>query len=165
MWIPEDVWKWAEVLKTEGVFQKGGKGQLEMWGGESEASVEMLLSIFEEAALQQAMNGYLDWYEDNLLAAKKNGMAFPVSVAKRHGGARLREKPQVVIGTIHSVKGGEADAVYIFPDLSVAGYREWITPSARDSVIRQFYVGMTRAKESLIVCPKGTPYCVGGLVN
>jgi superfamily I DNA/RNA helicase len=59
----------------------------------------------------------------------------------------------MVVGTIHSVKGGQADVVYLFPDLSRAGdaqYRQCGPP--RDSVIRTFYVGVTRARETLYIC-------------
>jgi superfamily I DNA/RNA helicase len=60
-------------------------------------------------------------------------------------------------GTIHSVKGGEADAVFLFPDLSRSGdlaYRRY--GADRDSVIRLFYVGMTRARKSLYLCQRET---------
>ena len=53
----------------------------------------------------------------------------------------------------NSVKGGQADVVYLFPDLSQAGdaqYRRDGPP--RDSVIRQFYVGVTRTREKLYIC-------------
>ena len=53
----------------------------------------------------------------------------------------------------NSVKGGEADCCYLFPDVSRAGMREYLTAGEpRDSVYRLMYVGMTRAKESLILC-------------
>jgi superfamily I DNA/RNA helicase len=45
----------------------------------------------------------------------------------------------------------EADVVYLFPDLSYAGMNEWIGGGSA-AVRRLFYVGMTRAKESLILC-------------
>jgi superfamily I DNA/RNA helicase len=59
----------------------------------------------------------------------------------------------VIVGTIHSVKGGQADVVYLFPDLSPAGDGQYRRGgSQRDSVIRQFYVGATRARETLCLC-------------
>jgi len=59
----------------------------------------------------------------------------------------------VIVGTIHSVKGGEADVVCLFPDLSGEGDAAYQQAGApRDSVIRQFYVGMTRARETLYIC-------------
>lgn len=61
------------------------------------------------------------------------------------------------MGTIHSVKGGEADVVVLFPDLSAAGMRQWVGPwEGRDAVIRCFYVGMTRARETLVICQPGS---------
>jgi superfamily I DNA/RNA helicase len=65
--------------------------------------------------------------------------------------------PQVVVGTIHSVKGGQADVVYLFPDLSQAGDAQYNRGgAARDSVIRLFYVGLTRARETLYICQRET---------
>ena len=59
-------------------------------------------------------------------------------------------EPQIVIGSIHSVKGAEADCVYIYPDLSTSGDKEWKScGGSRDSVIRVFYVAITRARESV----------------
>ena len=55
------------------------------------------------------------------------------------------------MGTIHSVKGGQADVVYVFPDLSLNGHKEY-NGGEWEPVIRQFYVGVTRCKESLIIC-------------
>ena len=44
------------------------------------------------------------------------------------------------------------NCVYIFPDLSRAGMLEWIgTADEKDAVVRQFYVGFTRAKEELVL--------------
>jgi superfamily I DNA/RNA helicase len=62
-----------------------------------------------------------------------------------------------VVGTVHSVKGGEADVVYLFPDLSAAGDAQYSLPGRpRDSVIRVFYVGATRARETLYICQSET---------
>lgn len=52
----------------------------------------------------------------------------------------------------NSVKGAEADVVYLFPDMSPQGMGEWQAKGEpRDAVIRQFYVGMTRARETLVL--------------
>ena len=52
------------------------------------------------------------------------------------------------MGTIHSVKGGEADKVVLSPDLSRAGMEEWMS-TKKDPIVRLFYVGMTRARQEL----------------
>ena len=57
------------------------------------------------------------------------------------------------MGTIHSVKGGQADVVYLFPDLSRAGDEQYqCVGAARDAVVRLFYVGVTRARQTLYIC-------------
>jgi superfamily I DNA/RNA helicase len=77
------------------------------------------------------------------------------------GPRALMESPRVVVGTIHSVKGGESDVVYLFPDISRAGDGQYQrTGAPRDSVVRLFYVGITRAKHTLWICRQETPRAV-----
>ncbi len=59
------------------------------------------------------------------------------------------------------LKGGQADVVYAFPDLSQAGWQEWCSSGeGRDAIFRLFYVAMTRSRESLVLCPQSTPLAV-----
>lgn len=54
----------------------------------------------------------------------------------------------------NSVKGGESHIVYVDPSMSSSMAREWYDQSItrRDSIIRQFYVAITRASETLVLC-------------
>ena len=107
------------------------------------------------------MSGDLDWYEQHLLTSRKGPSRFPLNVVRRQGADTLKNAPKVVVGTIHSVKGSEADAVYLFPDLSKPGMREWLgDPEARSAVYRLFYVGMTRARDTLVLCRNATSRAV-----
>lgn len=64
-------------------------------------------------------------------------------------GYRLQDSPPVFIGTIHSVKGGEADNVVLRTDLT---YRTAQGLEADpDNEARVFYVGITRAKKHLYI--------------
>ena len=84
-------------------------------------------------------------------------MSYPVRVAERRGVAALLETPRVVVGTIHSVKGAEADEVVLLPDLSRVGAEayEGRGLGGKDSVLRTFYFGITRAKRRLVLCVGG----------
>jgi DNA helicase-2/ATP-dependent DNA helicase PcrA len=69
--------------------------------------------------------------------------------ALRQGGESLSKKGRVRIGTVHSVKGAEADNVVLMSDIS-----ERVTYGARidpDSEHRVQYVGVTRAFNALHV--------------
>ncbi len=72
----------------------------------------------------------------------------------------VEESPRVILGTIHSVKGGEADDVVLFPDLSPAGYAEYASNAYRDRILRLFYVGMTRTRDRLMLCERSSPRAV-----
>lgn len=64
---------------------------------------------------------------------------------------------QLYVGTIHSVKGGEADNVILFPDLSYRNYTS--LKRSPDAEHRVWYVGATRARQALYLMePRGKFY-------
>ena len=156
IWTAEDIKKWVTASRISGVL-KGNRGTLEDLGDDGRNGVdwEKLHNILTEESIEAGLMGDLDWLRVNLLASRQKGAAFAIRVAEAHGAETLAKTPQIIIGTIHSVKGGEADVVYLFPDLSYAGMNEWIG-RGQSAVRRLFYVGMTRAKESLILCQPAT---------
>jgi DNA helicase-2/ATP-dependent DNA helicase PcrA len=157
MWTGEDLRRWAEILSTKGVMKRGAKKLLDSL--DKEAEVEDLTVLFEDDAIAPIINMDLDWLQQHLLAAKAKPMEFPLTVARKRGAKALVETPKVVIGTIHSVKGGEADVVYVFPDLSKNAAKEMAgMPEQRDGIFRLFYVAFTRAKETLVLCQQGSRY-------
>jgi superfamily I DNA/RNA helicase len=107
-------------------------------------------------------NGHLGWFMDNIAKANQKKFDYLCTIVEKHRAA-LKMVPPIIIGTIHSVKGGEADVVYLMPDLSRRGYENWSVPDGRDETIRQFYVGMTRCKETLVVTAPGSEYYIRGL--
>ena len=92
----------------------------------------------------------LAWFESRINKSRAAAFAFPLAVAQRRGVAALTEEPRIILGTVHSVKGGEADVVYVFPDLSPQGAESYARDP--DSIWRLFYVAATRAKEELYLC-------------
>ena len=61
----------------------------------------------------------------------------------------LTKPPRITLSTIHGAKGGESNKVALMPDLSWAAMRSY--ENNPDNVHRQFYVGITRAKEILYI--------------
>ena len=57
--------------------------------------------------------------------------------------------PRIIIGTIHSVKGGEADVIHVFPDLSQSACYDMVRRP--DRIHRLFYVAVTRAKSEVVL--------------
>lgn len=155
-WTYADLWQWAAILEADPVFRRGAKTLIKRKAEEETTAnlpvdPDYLEAWFQdEQAANAAGAGDLDWLQSHMLHAYEKPMRYACRVVERRGEAALEETPKIIVGTIHSVKGGEADIVVLFPDLSPAGYQEWTTPGERqDSVRRCFYVGMTRAKEEL----------------
>ncbi len=152
LWTAEDMKKWIAATRISGVLQ-GSRGTLDDLtdSGSTGVDWDKLHNLLTEDAIEAGLLGDLEWLRDNLLAARQKGASFAIRVAEAKGAETLSKTPQIITGTIHSVKGGEADVVYLFPDLSFAGMNEWIGGGSA-AVRRLFYVGMTRARESLILC-------------
>ncbi len=95
------------------------------------------------------------------------------SIAAYFNRGRETEPGRIRVGTIHSAKGREADHVFVATDLTekvveqmaatvpdptaVSGIEEFTkttdpVPTLTDNERRVFYVGMSRARERLVVC-------------
>lgn len=164
-WRGEDLKSWVDPLRAKELLARGAKTQIESLPGVEPVDLAVFDALWDpehmERHLPRVYAGDLDWYAEHLLASRAKAFDYPLRVARRRGAAILRERPRIVVGTIHSVKGGEADVVYLFPDLSAPGMREWEEGRvSRDGLIRQIYVGMTRAREQLVVCGRATPMAV-----
>tara|TARA_R110000823_G_scaffold253710_1_gene376138 strand:- start:382 stop:1008 length:627 start_codon:yes stop_codon:yes gene_type:complete len=64
-------------------------------------------------------------------------------------GEKFNGLPRIAVSTIHGSKGGEADNVVIFTDLSPAADNEM--RNNPDDMHRVFYVGVTRTKNNLYI--------------
>jgi superfamily I DNA/RNA helicase len=161
-WNPAEAEQWFDIIKSKDVLNSGAKTILKRAVDEERGLTDNeVMGLFDGDAFTDAFGGVLDpnlqWLENHLLPSKARGMAFPMDVYRRGGLELLQKKPQVTIGTVHSVKGGEAGVVYLIPDLSLASASQWghYGPE-RDAITRLMYVGMTRAKESLILVAPAT---------
>ncbi len=105
------------------------------------------------ADTEEAIMMNTGWLRSKLLPKHEKTIGYVLDVLARYGNDAVVRRPPVTVGTIHSVKGGEADVVYLFPDVSYQGKESYEgAGERRNSVIRTFYVGMTRAKEELVIC-------------
>lgn len=112
----------------------------------------------------------LEWFEANLLPSKGETALYPLRVLRQRGLDVLAAEPDprkqrrgwAVIGSVHSVKGGEADVVVVWPDLSPSGWQEFNTPgwAHRDAIWRLFYVAATRARRELVIGAPSGGCCV-----
>ena len=160
-WTNDDLALWAEVLRSKGVLRTGVKtAKLKTGVGADAVSMKRLDELFDPEALESMVAAWegtyrdlLSWWRERLNTDIKKRAVFPALIAEKRGPQALAETPRAIVGTIHSVKGGEADVVYLFPDLSQAGAAQYASMgAARDAAIRQFYVGATRTREKLYLC-------------
>lgn len=148
-WTGSAIMKWMAIMRDDIFRNRDGLSSLcaenqknsilpsDILPYLSESTAEILLSRRPEALLKlkrRSIRGEWDYYIKT-----------------------LGKDPKVIVGTIHSVKGGEADCVHIFPDLSAAGYAGALRILGLDSLHRLFYVAVTRAKHSVIIQDLSSP--------
>lgn len=169
-WNADDVRRFCEALKLKNVIN-GDRRQATIDNLQNDEpngihgamlSSQLIEHIFTREAVDAAYAADVDWFVANAKSASAGPLSYPAAVFKLRGDEELRAEPRVIVGTIHSVKGGEADAVYLFPDLSYAGWGEFHGDWQQSNAIyRLMYVGMTRARESLLLCqPESERYAI-----
>lgn len=107
--------------------------------------MDWLREAIGSEGIVMAANADFSWWFARCAKGKDATLRYP---AKVYRAGNLGEKPRIIVGTIHSVKGGEADNVIIVPDLSGKFYGEYMYRNP-DPTLRMFFVGATRARQNL----------------
>lgn len=162
-WTNHDMSLWLDHIEAAGFFRKGGKE----WARRLRNDVQpfdvlglrdhALEARFEEIDLlkfgsAEEIKASLAWLLGHTLPTYRKKLDYPARIAGLYGGRKLMEEPNLVVGSGHSVKGGQADVVILFPDLSYQAFQGWVDGSERDNIRRLFYVMATRAREELVLC-------------
>ena len=168
-WTPAELASWSAPLIAKQIWQHGAKSKVEELGkreGLTQADTAQAISAWMlEGAIDtlpthtEPIRKAMQWWQEKLMVKYQPRMEYFANILQRDPTA-LGRRPRVIVGTIHSLKGAEADNVVLFPDISQSGYTEWMNPQSKASVYRQFYVGMTRARTRLYIgsnCNMGVP--------
>jgi len=175
MWNYRDLFNWTEWLTGEGFFIHGAKKAIRdaakekpleriteadlkrwfFWPGEINAEVLdwfLKTDIGEERKFSEIM----DWWAGRM--DLMHGRRYREQTRRlgrcwdKHGYGKT---PSLYVGTFHSFKGAEADHVFLWPDISLSAYKLWIGSGGadryRDPILKQFYVGVTRARKTLSI--------------
>jgi DNA helicase-2/ATP-dependent DNA helicase PcrA len=150
-WTYSDFYLWREVVSKRACgIVPGALGK--EWVGVRRSDEISIGDIFEGANERPPFGGDVDaaleWFRGALPDSKRGTFDYPIRCVKSGNAGGLAE-PRVCVGTIHSVKGGEADSVYVIPDLSPEGVRNGQTKKGADAMYRLFYVAGTRARQKL----------------
>jgi DNA helicase-2/ATP-dependent DNA helicase PcrA len=153
-WTNHQLMVWTELIKAKDVLLHGARAAIKRDAEARPHDRAYYQAVFEPGQYPwQGLDPWsaipekaLRWLSQNAAPAKSKGIKYIESAVVHHGKDYLFQPPKIVVGTVHSVKGGEADVVYLFPDLSRQAY-----DSNQDDITRVMYVGMTRARETLVI--------------
>jgi DNA helicase-2/ATP-dependent DNA helicase PcrA len=153
-WRGKDVALWAHLLPVRLFRYRGAREELASFPQDVVVRPEDLRRYVLDGAADRLLARDVAFLEEHLLSTAPQGMRNALQVARRIPNLAEARRKAVWIGTIHSVKGGEADTVFLAPGFTS---RAWhMTPP--DDLHRLIYVGVTRAREELIVLDPGKAY-------
>lgn len=153
----------AERGVQDGVLFGGKKAASTLHEGASMLEVaEFAVRWLTPGALVALEAGDVAWAAENLGEGAPASLELALRSMLRNGPDSLNTEPTVIIGTIHSVKGGEAHRVLVYPDLSPRGAVQMRRPGwdGAGAVFRTFYVGVTRARERLYIAGRASALSV-----
>ncbi len=154
-WSRQEITNWIKALRANDILKRGVMANLEDITAKFDPNnLGAFLSMFNNPEDgHRALFMDLQWFRDSLQSKHEKTLGPIIHATQVYGEQVPFETPQVIVGTIHSVKGGEADCVYIFPDVSYKACKGMGEHQrAQDAMRRVFYVGFTRAKEELVLC-------------
>jgi DNA helicase-2/ATP-dependent DNA helicase PcrA len=163
LWTWSDFHSWVEICTADGWLRHGAKKFIERQASDRPTetmSVDDLDGVLSSPdVLAELADVKLEWLGSHIMEAKANAYQFAVDIATRKGYNGILTNPRVVVGTIHSVKGAEADHVILCPDLSSSGWEVYGSKHI-DSLHRLYYVGLTRAFRRLVLCSPSCPQAI-----
>ncbi len=173
MWRWGELQDWASICAAKDLFAKGAKTRLiPEWAKKRPRAIidrADLARIFVDPSFVEHylapmvrdphLEGKaLDWLVAHMTPANAARLRYPIQVARRDLRA-LTTEPKLIVGTIHSVKGGTAGSVFLAPDLLKKHHDEFTSsPDGHDEIIRLMYVAATRASSRLYLLDPSAKY-------
>lgn len=169
-WNAINLHAWSSLVRAKGILNHGAKkflGEVAKaeHGGEI-LNKDQLHGYLEDGPWFTSLDPWgvnqLTFLEENAIEAKRRAVQLACTAIRRQGlDQQSGLTPKIIVGTIHSVKGAEADVVYLFPDMSNSAMENWQKGGdLQDAVRRTFYVGMTRARNELVIPDPGGPWFI-----
>ena len=161
LWTAQEIKRWLPLIKSEGVLARGARKTIEGLpeNDDTQFTEAELHRYFTDRALRALSAGDTRFLLQNATTATLRLLEYAIKIYHRQGIKALSAEPRITVGTIHSVKGGQSQVVVVDPSLAPSQVREWYSNTGdvtkRDPIIRQFYVAITRAQETLVIC-RGT---------
>ncbi len=154
-WTVADLKAWVGGLPASDILKRGKLKEIEQFSEKAsdEDIADMIPYWFTAEALRNiAPVPDLNWYIGHMSKGSDMLRKYVMEVIHRRGVGALRARPQVEVGTVHALKGREADTVVLSPDISLMAYQAArASDEVAEEMRRVYYVGISRAKDNLLL--------------
>lgn len=181
IWDAKQIRAWTKLVDHKNIFARGFKAALDRMAEEEHDASQILdllwqFSINPEfvskiitALSKEQVTLAIDILKANFKPDSKISVEnahYALACMEKAGGKVEDVIPKVCVGTIHSVKGGQADNVYIIPDVPQNVYLETLhSRDSYDASIRLAYVALTRAKKKVSILRPETRFTLRGMYS
>jgi len=181
IWDAKQIAAWSKLVDHKAIFGRGFRAAVERLAGEKHGADEVLdllwqysvnpdfisrvITILSQGNVALAIETLRANFRPSSKISVENAQ-FAIACMEKAGGKVEDVVPKVCVGTIHSVKGGQADNVYIIPDVPQRVYLETLhSREAYDASIRLGYVAVTRAKRKVSILRPETRFTLRGIYS
>ena len=152
-WTGVGACSWLELLPAAW-YTGTKKATLAGLEGQARVYQQELVPLLHDAAVAALRGRDVGWLAEHTDKAHHNAASFLAAIYRRY---KAFPEPRVTIGTIHSYKGNQASTVLLYPDVSRAAMEGAETRAGRDALVRQWYVGCSRAYDTNIIYSAANP--------
>jgi superfamily I DNA/RNA helicase len=154
-WSVEDLKAWVGGLPAKGILEHGKLKEIEQFSDKAtdEDIADVMGSWFTAETIKHIVpKPDLAWYIGHMAKGSEVLRKYVMEVIYRHGVGALRKRPLVEVGTVHALKGREADTVVVSPDISLMAYQNArASEEVAEEMRRVYYVAISRARDSLLL--------------
>lgn len=159
-WRGTELKLWADWLRADGTWTRGAKEEIGKLDADASLDPGWIASRMEPEEweslhrhIEHSDAAAADWWQRRVLPKYSRDAVYAAKVVDHAGLSHATKAPALTVGTIHSVKGAQADVVYVLPDLTNRWQNDFLRGGAtRDALLRLYYVACTRAKSTLVLC-------------
>ena len=142
-----DFWRLIEHIPAKNNFRRGFKKEIES------LAKERPNMVFTRQDIGMDVSDAFKQHPLSFVPMKAEKQAYYIRMSREHGEDFFKQRPDVLLGTIHAFKGAECEWAIILSDMTKKAWETSQKAETHYDEARVWYTGVTRAKEGCVLVP------------